>query len=392
MKVTGYKARKNRGKWDAVVYWKDEDGKRHQKSRRIEADSEKVAERLAADFYIECKSGNVPMKKETAGSAYDYAAGYFMGRLERHEYERSTYATNMKHIRAWERALGNKRLGQITESDIRKTIADWFSDGRDATTVDKRITAFQEVYRYAKDRGDCPKNPFDGIRRPKKGWKVLNGCNDSEVRNDIAETLANLPLDDMKIAFNLAYWTGMRRGEICALRWDDIDLANGAIWVRHAIGDGNGRYVKLPKSDKPRDIAVPSYLRMLLHEWKRKNGFGYVVGGAEYLNPDYLTHAFTHLAKFKGWKGAAGKRLTLHDLRHTVATTLISEGADVKTVQSVLGHSSAAITLDMYASADKDAKKNAAALLERAVGLPEGSPRWAEPERKEAAMKVAVAL
>lgn len=300
--------------------------------------------------------------------AFSYALMYFKGRLDRHEYERSTYATNLKHMRAWKKALGEKDLGEITEREIQLVIADWFDDGRDPTTVDKRITAFKEVYKRAVKEGLCQENPFEDIRRPKKGWKELNGVNDSEKRNEIADVLASLPLDEMKVAFNLAYWTGMRRGEICALRWNDIDLEEDVIWVRHSIGtDDMGNYLKLPKSDRPRDIAIPAYLHDLLREWERKNGWGFVLGGSEFINPDYITHAFTHLSKFMGWKGNAGKRLTLHDLRHTVATTLISEGADVKTVQSVLGHASAAVTLDMYASADKDAKRKAASLLDRAV-------------------------
>ena len=73
------------------------------------------------------------------------------------------------------------------------------------------------------------------------------------------------------------------------------------------------------------------------------------------------------MADFKGWTGAAGKRLAFHDLRHTTATVLVSNGADVKTVQAVLGHSSAAITLDMYCSADANAKKDAARILARTV-------------------------
>lgn len=300
--------------------------------------------------------------------AFSYALEYFEGRLERHEYERSTYATNLKHMRAWKKALGERKIGEIDEEDIQRVIADWFRDGRDSTTVDKRITAFKEVYRRAVKEGLAESNPFEDIRRPKKGWKELNGVNDSAQREEIAGVLENLPLDEYKVAFNLAYWTGMRRGEICALRWNDVDLEEGVIWVRHSIGtDDLGNYLKLPKSDRPRDIAMPSYLHGLLLQWKRKNGWGFVIGGDDFINPDYLTHAFTHLSRFMGWKGNAGRSLTLHDLRHTVATTLISEGADVKTVQSVLGHSSAAVTLDMYASADRDAKKRAAALLDRAA-------------------------
>lgn len=395
MDVTGYKARCIDGKWHAVVYWKDNFGKRHQKSTRIHVDSEKDAERSALDFYIMCRSGEIQLTAERNDDAFSFAERYFKGRLDRREYERSTYATNMKHMRAWKSALGERSLPKISEKDVKDAIETWFAEGRDATTVDKRITALKEVFKAAMLEGACRSNPLENVKRPKKGWKVLNGCNDSSLRDDLMVTLANLPLDSMKVAFNLAFWTGMRRGEICALQWVNVDFESGVIWVRHSIGaDDYGTYVKLPKSDRPRDIAIPSHLLAILSEWKsvqrKKHGSLdqlYVVcdDSGNHMHPDYITHAFTHLARFKGWEGAAGRRMTLHDLRHTVATALISEGADVKTVQSVLGHSSAAITLDMYASADRGAKKKAAALLD-GIASRRSSERlcWvADPSRKE---------
>ena len=116
---------------------------------------------------------------------------------------------------------------------------------------------------------------------------------------------------------------------------------------------------------------MPDSLRKLLAQWRAecKQEFAYVVCDSDgnYLNPDYVTHVFTSFARFNALEGAAGRRLTLHDLRHTAATVLIGHGADVKTVQSVLGHSSAAITLDMYASADSNAKRSAAAILDLAI-------------------------
>lgn len=370
MEVKGYRARLIRGSWHSVVDWVDDHGRRHQKTRKSDAADELSAKQDAMEFYFMCKSGMVPMERRD-GSLSSYSEGYFKGRLDRREYERSTYATNMKHIRAWERALGDVPLRSITEADIKDAISMWFSDGRDATTVDKRITALQEVCRSAVLDGVCMRNPFDNIRRPKKGWRELNGVNDQETLASVSKTIASLPLDGMKVAFTLAMHTGMRRGEIAGLQWRNVSLDAGVIWVRNAIGaDDIGKYPKPPKSNKPRDIAMTPSLQALLMAWKEKTAaepWHYVCGGETYMNPDYMTHSFTALARFNGWKGAAGRRLTLHDLRHTAANVLITSGADVKTVQSVLGHSSAATTLDMYASADRNAKRSAAELLGAAL-------------------------
>ena len=410
MQVTGYKARNIKGNWHAIVYWKDDDGKRHQNSSRLHVDTEKEAEREALERYIACKTGEVKLftRKNASENMFSYAESYFKGRLDRHEYERSTYATNLKHLRAWKRAIGDKNLSKVTENDVKTAISTWFEQGRDATTVDKRITCLNEVFKAAMYENLCEKNPFERIKRPKKGWKQLNGCNSSDVRADIAETLLNLPLDSLKVAFNLAFWTGMRRGEVCGLRWSDIDLDSRSMWVRTSIGtDDCGKYVKAPKSDKPRDLIMPDQLRDVLEAWKSEceARFGRCFSDSmrivcddegNYLNPDYITHSFTHLARFKGWEGAAGRRLTLHDLRHTVATVLITEGADVKAVQSVLGHSSAKITLDMYASADSRAKWDAAGILEHSIrkSAPKDARSWAgtRTERRHAQIRHALAV
>ena len=119
-------------------------------------------------------------KERQPGSVFGYACDYFKGRLDRHEYERSTYATNLKHLRAWEKVIGDMPIRDLKKSDIRHAIEVWFDDGRDATTVDKRITALKEVCDVAVDDGLIDSSPFAGIRRPKKPYKELNGVNDKD--------------------------------------------------------------------------------------------------------------------------------------------------------------------------------------------------------------------
>ena len=386
MEIKGYRVRNKNGGWRCLVSWEDGFGKRHEKSFALAAGDEAAARLEAVDVYCEVRTGRRQIAAESEESLFEYSARYFKGRLERHEYERSTFSTNMKHMRAWERAVGDKPISKLTAADVKRTIAGWFDDGRDATTVDKRITALKEVYNSAVSDGLCGSSPLEKVRRPKKPYKELNGVNDSLQLAGVAEAIARLPLDEYKVAFSLALYTGMRRGEICALRWADVDLRGGVLWVRQAVGtDDGGNYVKPPKSNRPRDIAMPMQLIELLGAWEKKNGSGYVVSAdGAMMNPDYITHAFTAFARFNGLEGAAGRRLTLHDLRHSAATFLIAGGADVKTVQAVLGHSSAAITLDMYASADRHAKESAARLLDSIrLNAPEGAEPYEGRERKQ---------
>lgn len=379
MEVKGCRARFYRGSWHAVISWEDGHG-RHERHIGLGCASEEDARIAALELFYKARLGEIDLRPSGDRSGlFPYAYSYFKGRMDRREYERSTFSTNMKHMRAWERVLGQRPIGSVTESDVRDAISGWFADGRDATTVDKRITALNEVYKSAVRENLCRRNPLDRVKRPKKGWKEPNGVNDAAMLSKTASAIAAMPLDAFKVAFSLALYTGMRRGEICALRWCDVDLRSGTIWIRAAIGsDDGGKYAKAPKSGRHRDVAVPRALSEVLADWSaacktssagRVGPRWHVVcdGDGGFVNPDYLTHAFTDFARFNGLEGAAGRRLTLHDLRHTAATVLISNGADVKTVQSVLGHSSAAITLDMYASADADAKRSAARILDLAI-------------------------
>lgn len=86
-----------------------------------------------------------------------------------------------------------------------------------------------------------------------------------------------------------------------------------------------------------------------------------------YLTPRLLSTSFWRRAKRLELKGSQGKRPTFHDLRHAFATTAIAEGVDVKSVSSILGHADASMTLNVYASADPEAKRNAVETVTNAL-------------------------
>lgn len=80
-----------------------------------------------------------------------------------------------------------------------------------------------------------------------------------------------------------------------------------------------------------------------------------------------LTRAYGVTVSAGDSKGSEGRRVTFHDLRHTWATVAIAEGVDVKTVSSTIGHANAAMTLNIYASSDPDAKRRAAIIMDKAI-------------------------
>lgn len=115
----------------------------------------------------------------------------------------------------------------------------------------------------------------------------------------------------------------------------------------------------------------------MLEQWQEKqrqtfadnmaslNPNSFILGDAlGYYHPDRLSKDWASLTKMLGARGTEGRRLSFHDLRHTWATLALAHGMDVKTVSSNLGHANAAMTLNVYASADPDAKRRAAGIVE----------------------------
>ncbi len=209
------------------------------------------------------------------------------------------------------------------------------------------------------------KNPCDFCKPPKRVKTPINALNRKERTRmlDLARKAQPTPLG---IAIELALTTGMRRGEVCALRWSDLN-DNRTITVRRALGNGEGGfYVKEPKTASScRDIPLTRYTYDLLCAIRKDSqhvftelrvpfGDPYILGtqgvDSRPYNPSILTKEFSAFCKMNGFE------CTFHDLRHTFATMMIAGGTDVRTVASYLGHASVSMTLNIYADVDPDAK------------------------------------
>ncbi len=117
-------------------------------------------------------------------------------------------------------------------------------------------------------------------------------------------------------------------------------------------------------------MALPATLVDALREWRRdpRSGEVYVVGrGDRWADPSVLGREWGVFAKLNGVRGTEGRLCTFHDLRHTWATAAVAAGIDIKTVSSNLGHANAAMTLNIYASADPEAKRRAAEVMDSVI-------------------------
>lgn len=283
--------------------------------------------------------------------------------------EPSTIRDYRSNLNAWYSFL-EMDMCDVTRRDVERAIRSMLNIGRSPSTVRKRIVTLRRVFEDAVSYGDVDSNPFDGVKAPKVR-KVQHNYLPTDERERLKALIARSN-SQICVAAAIALYTGLREGEICGLMRSDIDLEGGFGWVRRSVGRSTeGTYLKGVKNDHMRDFPIPEPLSVVISRWfdtKPIRGGDFLLSGTpKFADPIVLGRKWTSLCEVEGFLGILGKRPTFHDLRHTYATVAIASGVDVKTVSSILGHSSAAMTLDVYAVADPMAKKLSADILSRAI-------------------------
>ena len=405
--------RKRGDRWQCQIRYRDSAGDRWRTASYLtdvkcqktgnagERTAKKELETWRAAFIAEHEKALADAERGATLEAYttgDYVAAY-IDALQTRGREASTiagYRRMEKYMREGAPLNANSHedavpatIGQIPlDSLSREAIQAWVNDMADRlapVTVKKALTVLRAALRNACKDGRLTANPAEYVDPPAMKKAPQNPLNDKQQRALLADLdgyIAEHPEDPSRLAIKTALLTGMRQGEICALRWADVDLEQGTIEVKQSIGRrgdafkaGNASYyVKAPKNGgSARTIPVPEVLIKNIKDRERRMkstcmaagvAFSpelYVFGSidGDFMNPHGLWMKWTRIAKRLGLIGLDGNPPKFHDLRHTFATTAIKHGMDVKTLSSILGHANAAMTLNIYASADPNAKRAA---------------------------------
>ena len=230
----------------------------------------------------------------------------------------------------------------------------------------------RKVYNYYYEAGDINNNPFRGIKPPKKGKTKVTHLTNEQMDDFLAYVYLDYnPEDEMYAVLLIAFYGGLRRGEICGLRWRDVNLETGMLSVETSIGVIAGvtaGYTKQPKNQS--SIRTFPMVPQLWDALKQRHAaikpepHWFVCGYEdEFLKPNALARMFREFVDRHNLTDAYGKRITPHMLRHNLGAVGIRSGMDIASLSRMFGHSSRAMTLDTYGDATKDAMVVAASKL-----------------------------
>lgn len=200
-------------------------------------------------------------------------------------------------------------------------------------------------------------NPAKGCKLPKlekKEMKILP-------QEKIGPYLMEADKRGLLAAFYLELTTGLRRGELLALLWTDLDVDNRTISVTKQVNRINGKLVvSQPKTQNSiRTLAIPQQaVDLLVAEHQKHPSNPYLFPSPKtgtMFDPDSFRHTHDKILKTIG-----AEHIRFHDLRHTFATLSLKNGVDVKTLSGALGHYSAGFTLSTYTHATSEMKRDAA--------------------------------
>ena len=268
----------------------------------------------------------------------------------------STYACyHMKIIKHILPVFGSMLYEKLTVSSIHEFIENKLKKGLSAKYVSDIIIVFKSMAKYvSKVHGYV--NLLENVILPKKGKKDMELLSKSE-QERLCKFVMNHP-NNTKLAVLLSYYAGLRIGEVCGLKWSDIDLNKGILNVKRTVqriyeNSSTRLIIDTPKSKSSiREIPLPKFLVEILRNFKSDNSAFILSGKEKPADPRTLQYRFKSLLK-----KADLPSINYHSLRHMFATNCIALGFDVKTLSELLGHATVETTLNRYVHSSMERKQ-----------------------------------
>lgn len=235
--------------------------------------------------------------------------------------------------------------------------------GLSSKTVQDMVMVLKSILKMAADEYSCKVQIKNAVMPDRKKRKI------SVLTVDEQKILSGYALEDIhdlkRLGLLMCMVTGMRLGEICALRWSDLDLNSGILKIRHTLqriqnisakaSEKTSVIIDTPKTNSSiREIPLTNAMASILIAVKPEEEDSYFLTGRDdkYMEPRTYQYYFSRTIEHLNITP-----LNFHGLRHTFATRCIENGFDTKSLSEILGHSNVNITLNRYVHTSMDAKK-----------------------------------
>lgn len=340
--------------WQYIISYKV-NGKWKQKSKQGFS-TKKEAKPFAEKALLELKN-NQCLNQELKNITFEEFKNMYLDHIKLHMQENTIRLYNM--ALNYFKPIFNIEMDKINSLHLQKCIDDMIKSGLSYGTIrtyKNRITA---IFNSAKDSYNIiSKSPADRLEiKISKEPSKKKALTENELK-DIINRSKNMKY---KVIFSLAGMCGLRIGEILGLRWNKIDFENNTITIDiqwKNLDENTVGFGELKSANSYRTIPLPPTVKKLLIEWKNYNPIDISNRVIVYKCISGLT------AMLRNYTKKLGYNLSIHEFRHTYATTLISRGVDFKTVAKLMGHD-VEQTMKTYSHVTDDMLNNATNLLSK---------------------------
>ena len=287
--------------------------------------------------------------------------------------------------------LGHIPLNRLTAKDMQQFFVWLKTEGRadqsDGETglADSQLRNIHSLCWRALEKAVSgnliPQNPASGCKLPPARKGEMNLLS----REAMQKLLIQAKEEKYYELFLLEFATGLRLGELTVLQWEDLNLTTGELRIsKQAVVIGSEVVVTEPKTKAAvRTLLLPPKVLEVFREYRKRNVSRWLFPSPKKedspLLPSVVRQRLHRLLDHAGCE-----RMRFHDLRHTFATLALENGMDVKTLSAMLGHVSAATTLDIYTHITDDMQRTAAANIDRGIGKAAPQENASEPGQETA--------
>ena len=250
------------------------------------------------------------------------------------------------------------KFDKLTADNINTFISDKIKEKLSEKYVADIVIMIKSIANFAQRRYGLL-NRIESVTLPKS-----KSCSERRLltvseRNTLKHGILSDPTVS-NIGILLASATGIRIGELCALKWEDIDLEKSILTVKQTVqricnnGKGTRLVISSPKSaSSRREIPLPDFIVPILKNIKSSDSAYILSGNSKIVEPRTMQYRFKGLLKKLNIP-----YVNFHSLRHSFATSCVELGVDVKTLSEILGHSSVQLTLNRYVHSSIERKKS----------------------------------